>query len=200
MSFDVVILAAGKSTRFNGIKQLAEIEDTNMINFCINKFSQIDIDDIYVALGANSEKILPSLSLNCTPIMSENWHLGLGHTISDIIKKLSIKSNHLLLCLGDQVLIPQAHYQKLINESHTNRQKIIATLSQNKMMAPAIFPKSYFRELEKLFGDKGAGCLMRENAHNVICIECNHAKLDIDTQEEYFILKQKLKNNQMEQV
>jgi len=192
VSINTVILAAGKSKRFKGIKQLAVINDTSMLNFSINKLQSIKCDNIYVALGANIEKILNSLPLDVMPLVSPNSHLGLGHTISDVITKLKNTCEHVLFCPADQILIPENHYEQLINASLSYPDKIIATLSNKKHMAPAIFPKRYFQDLINLNGDKGAGILFKQYSNDVFAINCEQAKFDIDTQEDYFTLKQKL--------
>jgi len=201
---DTVVLAAGKSERFKDIKQLALVNNTSMLNFSISKLRSIKCGNIYVALGANIEKILNSLPLDVVPLVSPNSHLGLGHTISDVITKLENTCEHVLFCPADQILIPESHYEQLVAASLSSPDKIIATLSNKKYMAPAIFPKKYFEDLINLKGDKGAGILFKQYSNDVFAINCEQAKFDIDTQEDYFTLKQKLKlplkNNQPEQV
>jgi molybdenum cofactor cytidylyltransferase len=204
VSINTVILAAGKSERFKGIKQLAVINNTSMLNLSISKLQSIKCGNIYVALGANIEKILNSLPLDVIPIVSPNCHLGLGHTISDVITKLENTCEHILFCPADQILIPETHYKQLITASLSSPDKIIATLSNKKYMAPAIFPKKYFQDLINLKGDKGAGILFKTYRSEILPVSCEQAKFDIDTQEDYLTLKHKLeqdlKNNQPEQV
>jgi len=203
---NTVILAAGKSVRFKGIKQLAVINNTSMLNFCISKLQSINCGNTYVVLGANIEKILNSLPLDVIPLVSPNYHLGLGHTISDLITKLENTCEHVLICPADQILIPESHYKQLVTASLGSPDKIIVTLSNKKHMAPAIFPKKYFKDLINLKGDKGAGVFFKKYKNEIVSVSCEQAKFDIDTQEDYLALKQKLelelalKNTQPEQV
>ena len=57
-----VILAAGKSTRFNGIKQLAEIGERALINHVTNQAIDSDLDEIMVVLGYEKNEIKKSLN------------------------------------------------------------------------------------------------------------------------------------------
>ena len=162
MSISLVILAAGRSSRFNGVKQLADINGISMVNFKIETLQNLNIGTIYVALGAHREKILNTLPLSVTPIITENWQLGLGHTISEVVSKIANTSEYILFCPTDQVLISAEHYKNLITASHKFPNKIIASMSDHKIMAPAIFPKQFFNELMQLKADRGANGLFKK--------------------------------------
>jgi len=193
---NIVLLAAGKGLRFQQsctdakkaiqIKQLANLNGMPIIRHSINQLHPLASENsitcnLYVALGANHQKISAELPEDVTPLVTENSSLGMGHTIADSVTQIADKSSHILVCLADQVLIDTQHYQQLINKSLAEPDKIIATFSENKMMAPAIFPKMYFTELAKLHGDRGAGSLLKRNSNNVITHPCPKAEFDIDT-------------------
>jgi molybdenum cofactor cytidylyltransferase len=197
---NIVLLAAGKGLRFQQsytdakktiqIKQLANLNGMPMIRHSINQLRPLTSDNnisnstsnnIYVALGANHQKISAELPEDVTPLLTKNFYLGMGHTITESVTRIADESSHILIALADQVLIDSHHYQQLINKSLAEPEKIIATLSDNKMMAPAIFPKMYFSELMKLQGDKGAGSLLKRKTNQVITHPCSAAEFDIDT-------------------
>ncbi len=187
MSADVLLLAAGRSSRFDGIKQLADLNGKLLINHVIDNLKQIKAKNIYVALGANADKILPVLTTKTTPFICNNWHLGMGHSLADAIVK--IKNNNdvqgLLIALVDQALIPHSHYQQLQETHLKHPKKIIATKANKKIMPPVIFPKEFFNSLTELTGDKGANNIIKNNINEVILVECHNAIHDIDTFEDY---------------
>jgi len=193
---NIVLLAAGKGLRFQQsctdakktiqIKQLANLNGMPIIRHSINQLRPLTsenniICNLYVALGANHQKISAELPEDVTPLLTKNFSLGMGHTIAESVTQIADKSSHILITLADQVAIETSHYQQLIDKSLVAPEKIIATFSENKMMAPAIFPKIYFTELAKLHGDKGAGALLKRNSNNVITHLCPKAEFDIDT-------------------
>lgn len=192
----VVLLAAGKGQRFQQscadknqaiqIKQLANINDIPLINHSINQLRPLAkqnkiICNIYVVLGENQEKIKTVLPDDVNVLFAENYALGMGHTIADSVTSAAENSSHILIALADQALINTSHYHQLISNSLAEPEKIIATLSTEKLMAPAIFPKKYFTELMALQGDKGAGAMLKKNAIQVISVAYPSAKFDIDT-------------------
>jgi molybdenum cofactor cytidylyltransferase len=54
--------------------------------------------------------------------------------------------------------------------------------------APAIFPRSAFRELGELRGDAGARMLLRRNADRMVRVPMPSAALDVDTPEDLLAL------------
>ena len=55
--------------------------------------------------------------------------------------------------------------------------------------APAIFPRTSFRELAELRGDTGARALLRRNADRVVRVAMPSAAVDIDTPEDLLALE-----------
>jgi len=197
---NILLLAAGKGLRFqqscaqanqpDKIKQLATIQGIPMINHSINQLRPLKAEhnlsnNIYVVLGENHQQIHAVLPDDVTPFLSKSYSEGMGHTIAESVARLTDESSHILIALVDQVLISTEHYQQMINKSLAEPDKIIATSSANKLMAPAIFPKKYFSELMKLQGDKGAGALLKRYVKHeptqIITLPCSPAQLDVDT-------------------
>lgn len=196
ISLNILLLAAGKGLRFqascsdkpqkSAIKQLVSIQGIPMINHSISQLRPLitqynNTNKIYVALGANHQEIRSVLPTDITTLLSESFSLGMGHTLAESIDHIATESSHVLIALADQVLINTEHYQQLINKSLHEPEKIIATLSANKMMVPAIFPKKHFPELMKLTGDKGASALLKNYSNQVLTYPLENAKYDIDT-------------------
>lgn len=181
MSVNALILAAGKSSRFNGIKSLATVHDNTLLEHVLNKIHQTDAQQIYVALGSHQQQILPYLPMWVRAIYCKNSALGLGHTIADAVKQIGSFSEHLLISPVDQVAIPASHFQLLMQQNQLQPQYIIATKVKERLMAPAIFPNRYFNQLTQLKGDKGAGGLLNNLATDITAVPCSQALFDIDT-------------------
>ena len=63
-------------------------------------------------------------------------------------------------------------------------QYIAAALYGGVCGAPAIFPRSTFRELAQLRGDTGARALLRSQSDRIVRVPMPGAALDVDTPED----------------
>ena len=191
MPLNAIVLAAGKSTRFNGIKQLASLHGDSLLNHTISQVVCPNINHVYVTLGAHSSRIMSQLPAHVSPMFSTNWELGMGHSLADSVTELFNASQRLLVCLADQVAVPSAHYQALTKLSQQHPNTIIASSVDNRACVPAIFPRRFFDPLSQLQGDQGAKDILSDHADDVVMIECPAAQQDIDTNDDLYRYQQK---------
>ena len=197
MSVSALILAAGESRRFNGIKLLAKINGKTLLEIVVEKIHRSSVENCYICLGAHFDQLRDQLKdqlkdlipEHCEVVVSKNWQSGIGHSIADSIKAITNKEERVLIVLADQILLSVEHINQLIEISNNNTDKIVATSAKEILMPPAIFPKQYFSELEKLEGDKGAAKLLKNESKRVISIVYENAAYDIDTQEDLETVK-----------
>tara|TARA_R110002153_G_scaffold99102_5_gene234390 strand:- start:9019 stop:9627 length:609 start_codon:yes stop_codon:yes gene_type:complete len=186
---ELLLLAAGQSKRFEGIKQLTNIHGQAMICHCLSQYYQgnkwIDgIDNGHIALGSNATLIIDVLPLSINKYVINSWENGMGHTLAKSIQFLASDTTHVLIALADQVLITQQMIMDMLSQSKNYPQNIIAAKYAGKVGAPSIFPREYFAELSQLTGDRGAKAILGKYSQQVIAIEMPEAALDIDTQED----------------
>ncbi len=210
MQVNIILLAAGKGLRFQKsavnsvavttIKQLVQLNGKALIMHCIEQLQPLlanqQVSHLFVTLGANKNAIKAVLPKDISIIASQQWSEGMGHSLAESVHSIKAQSSHVFITLADQVLITKEHYQTLLDTSKKHPTKIIATLCNNQMMAPAIFPEKYFTELTKLQGDKGAGKLLKQHAAQVQSVACAAAKFDVDTFAELEQVSQILKQQQ----
>lgn len=185
----MLILAAGEAKRMQAIKQLLPWKNTTLLGNTIEQGLNTKANDVFVVLGANSEKIKESISNYSIQIIeNKNWKLGLGSSISCAIncfKDKQLNYDALLISLADQPLIPSEYYNLLIDQFSTNKEKIITSNIKNKPSVPAIFDASYFEALSKLNEDKGAKKLLQSVPNDVLIINTDIKLIDVDTDESY---------------
>lgn len=176
---NAIILAAGRSRRLGSPKQLLTTHCETLLERQI-RFCQS-------ALGPNAKIIVmladdlpaPKIS-SATPevrLVPTTANGGIGETIANAIGLVPATSTGLLLSLIDQPLIPLNHYHDLVAEFRRHCDRIIATRA-DYIGVPAIFPRSFFGDLEMLRGDQGAKHLI--HANNPITVVCTAANHDID--------------------
>ncbi len=190
----IVLLAAGKSMRFNGIKLLAKVQQQDdsftLIEHVLQQISSslntlnINKNSLHVATGDYHTQIAQLTANRYTLDYCKNAHLGLGHTIAQSVEKMLItddSTSHIMITLADQVALTSDDYLSLINQSLATPQKLICAKADQQIMPPAIFPRHYFTELMTLQGDKGAKAVLRTNKENLHKVLLPNAAIDIDT-------------------
>lgn len=195
INLKVIILAAGKSERFEGIKLLAPIQGTEKsIPIIQHAFTQvsnalttlkIDISNITIATGKYHQQMIKVLADQISIRHCPESELGLGNTIAQSVDKANNEDTtitHIMLTLADQVAMTSADYIELISKSLVMPDKIVCSSVDSKIMPPAIFPKAYFSQLLSLTGDKGAKRVLQSNKENLIKVLLPNAKIDIDTE------------------
>ena len=193
----VLILAAGKSSRMRGIKQLLPWKGTTLLLHALNTILEIKKEKVFMVLGANSELIQTQSKLQSHPvtlIKNEAWQKGLGSSIAcgiDAISKQEQDIDGILICLADQPLLTSSYYKELIRVFKTNTTPIVATKYPKKSGVPAVFSIEIARELIHLNEDHGARHLMSKYKDNIIVLDTGEQIMDIDTPETYSLLYNK---------
>lgn len=203
----VLLLAAGKSERFNGVKVLAKVQQKEtsitLIEHAFHQISvalnELNIDDknIQIATGRYHSKITTFFSEHENEHnryifdYCEDAHLGLGHTISQSVGHMLTSAHdnenspsHILIALADQVALTADDYIELIKQSLALPNKLVCAKAGQEFMPPAIFPSAYFADLMYLKGDKGAKSVFYSNKENLQTLSIPHAERDIDTQQD----------------
>ncbi len=186
MKIAVLILAAGSSTRMGVAKQLLPIGETTLLGITIKSVLQSNSNKVFCVLGANAEAIKPSLNkYTIETIFNPNYKSGLSSSIIAGIQYIRNKSfDATLIVLGDQPLITTKYLNEMIDAYKNHSEKIIATTYKETIGVPTIIPKTYYNDLLKLQGDKGAKAFLNSKKLEIIQLD-NDNLLDIDTKKDY---------------
>ncbi len=183
----VLILAAGTSSRLGKAKQLIKYKNETLIRRAI-KSALSFCPNVNLVLGHKNNEIRAEIKEFPVKILiNENFQDGMGSSLSYGISKLD-KFDKVLVLLCDQPFIPLSHYKELLQKSNRNEDTIVCSKYQEKLAVPSIFPKKYYKDLEKLEGDKGARKLLKENPLEFVSLD-NKYSIDIDTKEDLDKLK-----------
>jgi molybdenum cofactor cytidylyltransferase len=183
----VLILAAGSSSRMKRPKQLVKIGNKFLLEMVLSKGKSIDVKDVYCVLGANNTGIRNVVSFpNIHFLNHDNYDKGLSASIAFGVSKIALEDQSydaILILLGDQPAIEKDYLNAMIALFSEDTTKVIASNYGNRLGVPAIFPKSYFSELQELSGDFGAKNLLNKNKE-VVAFNKKTNFIDIDTAED----------------
>jgi len=200
-SLKIIILAAGKSERFEAIKLLAKVKiprnsqthSTPIIQHVLQQLTtslsvlKIAKSNLNIATGGYHEQIAAVIGKQCSLLNCPDAHLGLGHTIAQSVERVISNNDctsHIMITLADQVSLTADDYIRLIEQSISTPEKLVCANEGFDIMPPAIFPRHYFSQLMNLSGDKGAKALLHKNKDNLQAVSLPNAAIDIDTQQD----------------
>jgi molybdenum cofactor cytidylyltransferase len=179
----LILLAAGESRRYGGIKQLADIDGETMVH----RTARIALGSgaaVLVITGANADLVaaavadLPVLVLN-----HPAWGDGMGSSLAAGIRHVQSHfpaASAALLCLADQPLLNSAWLADLLAAHRRSPDSILVTETDGVSGPPVLFPRDLFDELAQWSGSKGAQMLLQREAHRVQRL-ASPAGIDVDT-------------------
>ena len=182
----VLIMAAGAATRFGSPKQLAQYQGQTLLQRCIDSATAIFPNKVSVVLGAHADQIEPQI-LGVEIIVNSHWQQGLGASIACGAKHVDTETNGVLILLADQIHIGPEQLQVIAKAFEGDN--IVAAHYCGARGVPAIFPRSYFQQLQELTEDSGAKKLLNNEEISVTEIALPEAALDIDRPEDLHTLK-----------
>lgn len=185
----LIILAAGSSSRLNGIKQLLSFHHKTLLQHVIDEAVASGAKPVIVVTGANADEIVKSLKQQQAEIIyNENWKEGMASSIVAGLQQ-AIHLNHelegVIFTVCDQPFVARNLFTQLYEMQQSNPTKVVACAYAGTIGTPVLFTKKYFDELMKLNGDEGAKKILRSNIADVVTIEFPGGTIDIDTPNDY---------------
>ena len=181
----LLLLAAGNSTRMHQPKQVLPWKGSTLIENALKTAEELT-DAYEVVLGAHLDEISPLVPTGKV-VVNEQWHGGMGISLAKGVASLERKYDPtaILVMLVDQPFLELEHYLNLIRNQLQRPSHIFASTYNGQPGVPAIFPKSFFKELMTLGADFGAKKLMKRHKNVVECINTYGELIDLDTPEDY---------------
>lgn len=180
MRIIAAILAAGLSDRFGGNKQLAATGGVPMIRRVCSAVTDAAPDAVVLIAGRDALAVHDAADAPFL-VINEQYADGLGTSIAAAANRLAHAADALLICLGDQPLVPASHFALLIDAWDGDPDAIIASGYGDTTGVPALFGGRYFKALADLRGDQGAKSVFAQAADNLIVIPCEEAAFDVDS-------------------
>ena len=186
MPIPAILLAAGSSSRLGHPKQLVEYHGETLLARAFRLASEAGCAPVFVVLGANVETILPvGLSDGAVPVINRDWQQGISTSIQSGLRavfELLPATEGALLLPCDQPHLSANHIKALLRAfSNAPGVVIAASAYDGTRGIPAVFPRSAFRQLFELRGDKGAQALFSKPPCPVLEVPFSDGGIDIDT-------------------
>lgn len=189
----IVLLAAGTSARLGSPKQLLLYKGTTLLRHAADTALETGCQSVFVILGANSELLRKELKDKPVSIVENTgWQEGMASSIRCALKHIAgtiLRPDCIIFMVCDQPYVTGSLLTRLAEIRKETGKQVVASLYGDKMGTPALFHKSLFPALMELKGDRGAKQLIADNPDKVATIQFPEGITDIDTMEDYELLK-----------
>ena len=92
----IVILAAGSSSRFGGIKQLLQFNNKTLIEHLIDEAADAELNPVVVVTGAYVDEVSKKIdNKKITIVFNEHWEKGMASGIVAGLQKALIVNNEI---------------------------------------------------------------------------------------------------------
>ncbi|MEF9839837.1 MAG: nucleotidyltransferase family protein [Lachnospiraceae bacterium] len=185
MKINLILLAAGNSSRFGTNKLLYEIDGTPMYRHVIQVieslpksiFSKKIIVSQYEPILMDKD-IKKSFTMVKNPDssrgISSSIHLGMEHSQED--------ADAWCFMVCDQPYMTKDTISNFVRSFMDSEKPLACVAYHNKWGNPTIFSNIFQRELMELSGDQGGKCIMEKYIQDVCCYQVANPKelMDID--------------------
>lgn len=179
-----IVLAAGMSTRFNGVKQLAKFKGKPLVQRALDSAVKSRADYVYLVLGHGASEIVATVKLGRAQILlNKEYGGGLSTSLRAAISNLPQECSAALFMVADQPFLSVENLDRMIDIFKANSNRIVALGSKGEPRNPVVVPRKFFPEILALEGDVGAREIVRVHLDKTKLIELGDEKpfLDIDT-------------------
>jgi len=192
----MILLAAGRSSRFGRNKLLEELNGRTVIERVLATCTRSNVDRTVVVLGFDHIKIKRAISqYDCTFVLNPRSQEGQSSSIKAGLRAIYDDSEAVLITPSDLPLITHEQINAVIQSYRRNGSKIAVTAYKGKMGHPILFDSSLFAEILRISED-GLGLKEVITRHkdriNKVEVESEGVLLDIDTEREFRSLERVL--------
>lgn len=151
----LVLLAAGRASRFGSAKLAAMLGDRSLARHAADRFATLPLR-AHIAVTGPHTPPLPGYARVALdpPDAPQSRSLALG-----IAAARDAGAQAVLIALADMPFVPLTHVEALFARFDGDR---IASLGPQSPMPPALFGAHHFAALAALTGDRGASALLRD--------------------------------------
>ncbi|AOR24895.1 nucleotidyltransferase family protein [Clostridium taeniosporum] len=181
---NLILLASGDSTRFNGNKLLTIVDKKPMFMNVVDEVLKVNFNKI--VLVTQYEEIKSALLKQpIEVVMNKNSELGISYSIELGIKK-DIEADAYMFMVCDQPFITSQTIENLIFRFIKSKKGMACVEFNGHLGNPTIFLKKYIDELVNLKGDVGGKAVMKKHLDDLEKVPIvNEIEVkDIDTREE----------------
>jgi len=185
---EILILAAGSSSRLGQPKQLLQFQGTTLIRRIIQEALNSGVGKVTVVTGHKHTRIADEIAdMDISQFYNKEWKEGIGASIRNGLTLLTAKNPQLsavIITMVDQPFVDAAHLKKLADTYDPSRPMIVASAYSGTFGVPVLVDSYYFDKLKALKGDEGGKKIFAAYLDNIVEIPFKIGSIDIDEEKD----------------
>jgi CTP:molybdopterin cytidylyltransferase MocA len=181
-----VVLAAGASTRFGAIKQLARVRGRTLLQHVVDTAAAAGLDEVIVVLGHEAAAVAATLDLppGARTVVNPAFAEGQSTSLATGLAACDASSEAAVILLADQPGIATEHVRALA-AAFRERGGEIVRLRFRDAPGPTLLARSVWTDVRSLAGDTGARALADAQPERVRWVDVDaEAPTDVDRPED----------------
>jgi molybdenum cofactor cytidylyltransferase len=193
----ILVLAAGASTRLGQPKQLVKLAGRPALHIVVSNAVAVAGHAVTVVVGAQAREMTHLLAHSpASVIVNRHWEEGMGSSLRFGVASLPPTCQAVMVLLGDQVAVTADDLKRLVSAWKGEESMIAASVYDQRVGVPAIFPRVCFSELSELRGDQGARKILERNSYRLVRVPMSNASIDLDTPEDLAALTERFQKTE----
>lgn len=181
----LILLAAGNSVRYEGIKLLDTIGGKQMYLHIVDKIKTLPLEP-KIIVTQYDEIAQKSINEGFQVIINDRPEDGISRSIRlgmEEILSIDPSLDAIMFSVCDQPYIKRETIEAVIDAFQTQEKQLISVAHGEKLGNPCIFGRKYFAQLSDLSGDTGGKSVLRKNMEDVFLLHVDNPEelVDIDT-------------------
>jgi len=182
----VAVLAAGTSRRFGVHKLLAPWRGRPLLLHALEQAQRACPGQVMLVTGHEAGAVEAAAGDQADTMVRNPDHKGgIGTSIAVAANACPAPTSALMIVLGDQPLVTDAHLRALIAAWDREPGSIVATAWQESFGPPVLFGRRHLPALGQLGDDRGARHILQAHPECVTRVEFQPAAIDIDTPDDF---------------
>ena len=167
-----IVLAAGRGTRFGGVKVLAAHAGAPLLVHVIDRLRASGLERVIVTAGDHAEAIAAAVAGREVTVVTVDPEAGMSASIRAGIGALPKECDAFLIALGDQPGIDPVVVRRIIETWERSTSAAVVPVYQDRAPGhPVLLDATLRRRLEVLTGDRGARDLLLALGDRVVWMD-----------------------------
>ncbi len=155
----LIVLAAGKSSRFGSNKLLMKLNGETLIRRVVRKGLESRADEVVVVAGYEAEKIAEALKdLHCRLVLNPAFEKGQSSSVVAGVRFVRSHAKAAMILPADMPFLEVADIDRVIDEFNCSGASLVAASYEGRIGHPILFGVKLFDEVlrikEETFGLK----------------------------------------------
>ncbi len=170
---NAIVLAAGKGERYDGIKQLATINEKPVLQHVLDSVREINWSfNPILVLGYKANRISSSINPEGFRVVENpDWEEGMSTSLKKGVSETPEHTSGFIFFLGDMPLVRSPIITKVLKKA-ADGASIVAPVFQGERGFPVYLPGKWRSQLiSDVSGDQGARRIIRQNREDFTQVE-----------------------------